>query len=949
MKQKIRLVGSLCPKSNHYNIQLPIMVLAIIIFSCVQTRAQRPEPSGPVLSGKDTLDISKDTLQIEEVEINAGYYTTTDRYRTGNIGRVTAKEIDKQPVSNPLLALHGRIPGVVISQQSGVPGNAVKIQIRGQNSLREDANFPLYVVDGVPIGSEPILGGLNGLLTVQGMDPLNTINPQHIASIEILKDADATAIYGSRGANGVVLITTKQGMVGQPKVDISLTTGLSHVKKLKMLNTVQYLEMRKEAYANDDREPTLIVAPDLLAWDQQRYTNWQEVLLGNTSQQYDAQLALSGGQGGTMYRITGGRRQESMVFPGDMAHHLTNIGVNVNQNAFADKLKLTLAINYGDVQNKTSPHNFVSEALRLPPNAPALYDDDGSLNWENGTWENPFAALERKNIFSSRNLNANATFTYAFFNSLSFRTNMGYSDMQTDLEQKTPISSFNPTLVGITGNAMAGNDQQRRWIVEPQLLFQEQYGTLMVDALVGTTFQHNDGRVFRISSSGYINDALIGNVLAAGNVRVGQDDTRQYRYAAVFSRVGINWKDRYLINLTGRRDGSSRFGENRRFGSFGAMGAAWIVSNEPFINQMGTPFNFLKLRGSYGMTGNDQIGDYAYLDIYSVDNYRGQVSLVPTQLYNPDFSWEINKKLDLELEVRFFGGDVAFTANWFRNVSSNQLVGYSLPALTGFNVVQANLPATIENKGWEFTLTKQGGGESEFYWNTSLNLSIPNNRLLRYPDIEASAYANTYVVGKSLSVRRLYEFQGLDENGLYRLKDVNEDGRYDIQDRHIIREMGRRLYGGLQQTLRYRDWSLGVMVEYVGQNGVGGELGLTGMYPGGRSNQPLYVLNRWRHLDDDTVIQRYTSLTSQNTNFNNTRNSDFNIVDASFVRLRNVSLGYRFDKIWKAREQGGSGEIFVHGQNLATFSNYAGWDPELPGSAFLPPLRTVSFGVRLSF
>src|SRR5690606_785249 len=237
---------------------------------------------------------------LEEVDINAGYYRVKDRERTGSISRITADEIDRQPVNNPLLALHGRAPGVVINQQSGVPGNAVQIQIRGQNSLRADGNYPLYIIDGVPVDSQPISS--TGLLTVHGSDPLNTINPANLESIEILKDADATAIYGSRGANGVVLITTKKGRYGGSQIDLSVSTGMGRIpKKLDMLNTNQYVTMRQEAFRNDGVEPSgnptdfLAYAPDLMVWDMERYTDWQEELLGGTAGVTNAQLSLAAG------------------------------------------------------------------------------------------------------------------------------------------------------------------------------------------------------------------------------------------------------------------------------------------------------------------------------------------------------------------------------------------------------------------------------------------------------------------------------------------------------------------------------------------------------------------------------------------------------------------------------------------------------------------------------
>lgn len=882
---------------------------------------------------------------LQEVEVNAGYYTVKDRERTGSISRITAAEIAKQPVSNPLLALNGRAPGVVITQQTGVPGNTVKIQIRGQNSLRADGNDPLYIIDGVPVNSDPIFLNASGSMVDRGIDPLNTLNPQNIGSIEILKDADATAIYGSRGANGVVLITTKKGIAGKTRVDASLTSGFGKVPKLDLLSTPEYLEMREEAFRNDGMEPTALNAPDLLLWDRDRYTDWQEVLLGNTARFTDAQLSLSGGSASTIFRLNGAWRKEGMVFPGDMGHRLASVGFNISQRAFANRLYVSLAVNYGNSENTTTPQNLVLDAISLPPNAPALRNADGSLNWENSTWVNPLAALERDNRLTSENLNANSIVQFFIRRDLAVKTNLGYASSNAMLDQKTPISSYNPAFPNLMGNALWGRDGQRNWLLEPQVVYNPVFGNHRFEMLLGGTFQRNTRQVFRLSSFGYVNDALIGNTAAATTVRVAQDDYTDYRYTAAFARVGYRYAGRYLLNLTGRRDGSSRFGPNNRFATFGAVGAAWIVSSEPFAQDKLGPVSFLKLRGSYGTTGNDRIGDYGYLNIYDTDNYRNETVLVPAQLYNPDFSWEVNKKLDVELDLRLWDDRLTFTANWFRNTSSNQLVGYALPAITGFTSVQANLPATVENKGWEFQLALQGHPDREWQWRSSLNLSIPKNTLLRYPDLESSSYANSYVIGYPLSVRRLYAYTGMDENGEYTLRDVNGDGRFNIDDRTVLRDEGRKFFGALQQTVSYKGFSLALLLEVVRHEGRG-SLGLTGSYPGIRINQLREVMDRWQGPEN---VGTYRKFTTRGGNFTNVQFfSTLNMVDASFIRLRTINIGYDLARII---DTGLSHcEIFASGQNLFTISGYPGWDAERPQiSNALPALRMYTMGIRLGF
>jgi TonB-linked SusC/RagA family outer membrane protein len=899
---------------------------------------------------KENLLVDSTSIELEEVTINTGYYSVKDKLRTGNIARINAADIERQPVSNPLLALQGRLPGVIISQQSGVPGTALQIQIRGRNSLRPDGDYPLYIIDGVPMDSEPLRRDfMNNPLLATGLDPLNTINPQSIASIEILKDADATSIYGSRGANGVVLITTKSGKLGAPKLDVSYRTGMSNVPKMKMLNTEQYLEMRKEAFANENMEPD-IWSYDLLVWDQNRYTDWQEVLIGNTARTHDANISLSGGSGGTFYRFNGGWRDEGMVFPGDMRHKLINAGINVSQKAFSDKLFLLLVANFGKTINTTSPQQFTNLSLTLAPNAPKLYNEDGSLNWENGTWYNPMAALEGKHRLETDNLNTNLSISYNLAAGLSLKSNVGYGQNRVDVFKTSPISSLDPTWLTRQGTAEQGNNTQINWNFEPQLVYGRIFQKLKIDALLGGTFQHNSSGNFTLRSSGYLNDALLGNTTAASTLLVLNNNKSKYRYNAIFSRIGVTWRDLLLFNLTARTDGSSRFGPGNRFGSFGAVGMGWIFSEHELIKSSIPLLSFGKIRGSYGTTGSDRIGDYGYLDSYSINNYRGNTSLSPSQLYNPTFQWEVNKKLDLELDLRFFEDRLFSNINWFRNRSSNQLVQYTLPAITGFSGVLRNLPATVQNTGWEFMIGFLNGRDKTFKIRTSVNMSIPENKLVAFPGIELSSYANTYIVGRDLSVTRRYEYVGLDDDGIFQIRDVNGDGRFDFNDRRDnIFEVRKRVYGEFQQTVEFRNILLDLSFEGVIQNGDRGDLGISGTLPGAAGvNQPISVLDRWRATHKSTNIQRYGYSTAAVNGYFNMLSSDLNIVDASFIRLRNISISYSLDTLTK-RFKVSNLEIHFNGQNLFTLTKYKGWDPtSTMVSASLPALRTYMLGLKIS-
>src|SRR5690606_20547234 len=458
-------------------------------------------------------------------------------------------------------------------------------------------------------------------------------------------------------------------------------------------------------------------------------------------------------------------------------------------------------INYGlDKNNLVGYLNLTSQAFRLPPNAPTLFNGDGSLNFED--WGNDINQLNPLEGFfntsetKTNNLVANFNFSYQLFRGLEVKANLGYTTYSSEQVIRRPQRSY----AASTENSSVYRKTNRdSWIVEPQLTYEANTGNGTLNILAGTTFQQSKNKVLGLTGHDYVSENLIGNLNAAGEVRVSNDQTLQYRYAAIFGRLGYKWSNKYFINLTGRRDGSSRFGPGKRFSNFGAVGIAWIFSEENFIRNKFTFLSFGKLRGSYGITGNDQVGDYGYLDAYEAT--LGPNGLYPIQLFNPNYSWEVNKKLEAALQLGFFEDRINFGLNWYFNRSSNQLVGYTLPEMTGFTQVQANLPATVQNTGWELELTTKNIQSGNFNWQTSLNLSIPRTKLVNYPDFEESSYVNRYRIGHPLNIALHYNYLGLDpETGYYSVLDVNEDGRYNFEDRQLISNLERRVFGGINNT-----------------------------------------------------------------------------------------------------------------------------------------------------
>ncbi|WP_286760601.1 SusC/RagA family TonB-linked outer membrane protein [Salegentibacter sp. UBA1130] len=891
------------------------------------------------------IQLEEDIASLATVKINAGYYNTTERESTGNISKVSGEEIEKQPLVNPLQALQGRMAGVEILPRGDLPGQASRIRIRGTNSLREEGNFPLYIVDGVPINSTPLDSRSIAGSGTNGFDPLNTLNLSNIESIEVLKDADATAIYGSRGANGVVLISTKKGTEGETNFEAALSSGVSQLpNKMDLLNTSEYLQIRRRAFENDGVEPTQFNAYDLLLWDQERYTDWQDFFYGGNAPVTDLNVSATGGNANTTFRVGGSYYTQGSIYPGSYDYNKVTGSLNLNHITNDEKLRINLSVGYGVDDNQLAGSIDVSSApFRLPPNAPRVFNSDGSLHWEE--WaaagqNNPLAGFFNQSDTRVNNLISSLSLTYKLATDFNFKINAGYTNLQSKELVKRPSRSFNPAW-NYNDDSQHLDINRSSWILEPQLTYSRSIGDGILDLIAGATFQQNRDSNLELIGSGYVSEALIGNLNAAEDINSTLHLNTQYSYNAVFGRLAYNFKSKYLVNLTGRRDGSSRFGPGKRFANFGAVGAAWIFTEEPFIKKSLPFLSFGKLRGSYGTTGNDQIGDYGYLDAYEVT--PGPGGLFPTQLFNPNYSWEENKKLEAAFEAGFFKDRLNFGVSWYRNRSSNQLVGFPLPAMTGFNSVQANLPATVENSGWEIELSSLNFNAPNFRWRTSFNISIPENRLVSYPGIESSSYANRYRVGEPLNIALLFKYGGLDpDTGFYTREDINGDGRFDYEDRVVTKDLGRQYFGGINNSISYKSFNLQFLWQFVKQEG-----NLFNFNAGNLSNQRQETLQA---LEPGSRYQRVSQSIQGLIGYAYVQTTPFPYTDASFLRLKTLTLGYEIPTKVLNKVGVKKGSLSLHGQNLLTITDYKGVDPEMPiGGTSFAGLRTIIGGIKLNF
>lgn len=916
-------------------------------------------------SSANVLIAVKNKVVLLDEVIFKGYYQQAIKTSTGSVSKVSSEKIATQPVGNPLQAAIGRMAGVQITQVGGTPGTALSINVRGKNSLRMGfINSPLYVVDGVPIESTPS-PSINVLNIDGGYDVLNTINPDNIESIEVLKDADATSIYGSLGANGVVLITTKKGNTKTANFDVNFRKGIGFVtKRFDLLKTPQYLEMRKEAFENDGLNPQdwSFLANDILVWDQTRYTNWQDEVIGHTAHTTNIQAAVQGGSENSNYRISLGHYREGDVYIGDWGNKKTTVGINLSGSTANKKFKSTVSVNYG-VDNIDLPGNlngnFSTLALSLPPNAPAIFNPDGSLNWENSTFDNPFNALLIPHESRTNGLIANSVLDYQPIPGLHLKVNLGYNtsiNKETILQKATsadPIYQNDPSISPFFRSTQTGSNSLVSWIAEPQIEFSKRIRDSRLDVIVGTSWRDAKNNSESIYATDYSSDALVGNVKAAGYIDVQQVNFTQYRYNAVFGRIGYSLKNRYILNATGRRDASSRFGPDKKFANFGSLAAAWVFSDESFVKDL--PFlSFGKIKSSYGITGSDRIGDYQFYSTYSPTPYEYQIpSLTPTALGNADFSWELNRKLELALDLGLWNNKVNVSAAWYRNISTNQLVGLPLPAITGFNTIQFNLPATVRNTGWEFLIETKNIQSKKITWTTSVNLTIPRNKLLSFPNIQGSSFANTYVVGQPLSIFKFFNSVGVDpETGLYEFTDFNGSGSYSIVDRQIVKSYLPGFYGGFNSLIRYGGISLDFLIQFSKQNGFGYREAFAAT-PGDLSNQPASVMQRWQKPGDISAVQKFTTglVGNGQSRYFNMQNSDAGFMDASFVRLKNVQLSYALPQSIAERIGLNHAGIYVQGQNLFTITPYDGWDADNATSrrGNIPALTMLAVGFRLNF
>jgi TonB-linked SusC/RagA family outer membrane protein len=920
-----------------------------------------------------SLSMEPATDQLDQVVVQA-YGVTSKRLSTGSITKVTGEEIARQAVLNPLLALQGKVPGMVITPNNGHSSGNIRVEIRGKNSVGFSAvTDPLYIVDGVPLNmvntTAPIFGMTGGLIqggytNVRGQSPLFAINPKDIESIEVLKDADATAIYGSRAANGVVLITTKKARPGKTSFDVDYTEGWSTPsRRIPLMNTKEYIAMRKEAFANDHITPTPENAPDLMVWDTTRYTDWQKQMVG-TGRQQVISLGINGGDERTSFRLNANYDKTIDLMNQSGANKRGLVAFNLSHRSPNDKLNISLNTSYS--YTGVDAVNLSGNLSVFIPNAPPIFDEHGKLNfaaWNFGynSYQFPFSYLLTPSVTKNNLLNASINISYKLAKGLTASIQGGVVQNTGTSNYVIPIAAQNPMFGDVTGEATFGRTLSQNISIEPQLEYVQMLGKARIACQVGTTIQQSTSTGTTAIGRGYEYDELLKSITNAPSQQTTELRT-DYKYAGVFGRVNANWENKYLLNLNARRDGSSRFAPGKQYGNFGSIGAGWVLTEEQWLkDHLPKWLNFFKIRGSYGIMGSDGSMDYQYMKEWSVKdpdfntvlmpNYNGIKPYLLLHSFNDQYQWESSKQLALGVETALFDNKLMMTVEYYRKRTDNQLTLFPTPIFTGFPFVLGNWMANVQNSGLEASLNWRVISHKELSLSINFNIGANRNKLISYDGIENSPYAQTYKVGRSLSTMYLLKYMGVDpRTGQYSYEDHNKDGRVtfdgslqvpNIDDRYIELDLSPAFAGGSGVDVSYKHFNLNLGFSFRKQ--LGQNL-LSNARPGKMENQYLpsdYVNNRWRKPGDIALYPPYS------TNIDAMSESDRTYTDASFIRLNNLGAGYELPKSFVKKAGMQSCRVMMSIQNVFWISRYRGLDPEIQQFSAIPTARTLTG--RLSF
>jgi len=901
------------------------------------------------IGASNTINITMlpDIKSLSEIVV-VGYGVEQKALTTGSLDVIKAEEVKDIPVGTIDQKIQGQSAGVQVIQNSGTPGSEISMRIRGTGSI-SGSSQPLYVIDGIPVTTGDFAQvGYEG----QGINALSDLNPNDIESISVLKDASAAAIYGARASNGVVLITTKRGAVKKPVITFNSYYGMQQAwRKLEMMDAKDWM-----LYRNDLEEKEVFTQNQIN--NITTNTDWQDEIF-RTAPMSSYELSATGGNADTRYFISGGMfNQEGILIGTDYSR--LNARMNLDQK-INDKLNtgVSIGITYAKtdrVEGDQSLHGPLPNGISTPAIFP-VYNEDGTYNQE-GPYSNAVSIAEEaiNQNFSFRTI-GNIYADYRILPRLVFTTKWGTDFLNL---REHAYESVN-TVQGDKYNGLGFETYSNVLnIVSNNLLkYNITNGKNEMEFLAGYSFEKFQVRRSLIRAQDfadenleYINSATtIAEAYSSGN----DDGLRSW-----FGRANFNNNNKYLLTVSARVDGSSRFGENNRNGFFPAASVGWRISEEKFFHK--NKINELKLRTSYGLTGNDDIPPFLYADLYSNTSYNGQPGLYPSNIPNPDLKWETTAQLNIGTDIGLFENRITFTADYYIKKTKDLLLSRPLPPSSGFSSVTENV-GEVENKGIELSLSTTNLMNKSVTWNTSINFSINRNKVTKLyndqPIDDLGRGSSRIEVGEAIGIFYSYESLGVDPStGDIVYKDVNGDGQITAADRTKVGNPHPDFIAGITNTLSWKGFDMSVFLQMSYGNDVfnGSRLFLESLQGG--DNQLAVVNDRWQTPGDITAIPDATSDPVRAAN-NNRVSSRF-IEDGSYLRIKNLTVGYTFKKYITQKLKINNLRLYISSQNLFTFTNYSGLDPEVNyignnnsiiGTDFFtyPQARSFIAGLNLTF
>lgn len=907
------------------------------------------------------VDLTDNFNALNEVVV-VGYGTQKRQQLTGSITKVSSDVFDNFRTSTIDEALGGAATGLDVTQ-SGQPGAGSQIRIRGGNSVNA-SNNPLYVIDGFLYYQDASAGktGIGGIES--SIDPLSFINPSDIESIEVLKDNSATAIYGSRGANGVIIITTKKGSRGKDQVRYSTNiTVSSPAKKLKVLDASEWAGFEKK-YFNRFSDYTDEDIANL-----GKGTDWQDAVL-RTSVSQIHELSFEGGNDKTRYLISGNYTdQKGIVLNSDFKRY--NLRANIERE-LSSKFKLNVTTTLGKskqnslsttqpVNYRSSPFsagitNSLTYALFMPPVVP-IYNADGSYNYKN-PYENSYFAIgdrsanpvsDLKNTTAesiNKYILANAALTYNVLDGLVAKFSVGAN--LNGLTQNYFAPSYSALGLNEQGVGSIGHKDYEADQTEFTLTYTKNLGTKhFIDALAGYTFQHTKTNYNTSTTSHYTNETLGFNNLAGGSqVYTPISGESKSNLHSIIARINYTYNDRYNATVTFRADHSSRFAKDHRWGYFPSFGLSWNINKESFIPKDGIISN-LKLRASYGTVGNQEIGDYEYAQSYRAVSYGGETAYTLNNLGNSNLKWETTAQTDIGLDAGFFKDRLNLVIDYYWKKTRDLLLAIPVNSSTGTSTQLANI-GNVKNSGLEIGVNGTIIRNRNLLWTATVNFSTNSNKLTKIGNgvkelISGDNSENILREGEPVGSFYGLKFQGIDpETGEVVYQDQNGDGKINAKDRVILGSYQPDYFYGISSAVKYQNWDFSIS------------------FKGSHGNKAYNSLRR--HLDMATASYNVSrdllsSWTPENTHTNYPRVSGYYqtsyidsryIEGASYFKLQNVSLGYTFH----THRIISSLRLYVSGQNLFTITDYKGYDPELNNGldqGAYPTARSFAFGADVTF